>query len=93
MLAKSTSAASAIALVAVAVAVAAGQSGSGRFTFTPLAASAVCTPGGNAAAPFEIPAGYSQRIIASEPQFSDVPDMQTQNEDGPEAGRVPLPHP
>lgn len=59
----------------------------GAFTFEPLTASAACTNGGDAAAPFTIPNGFSQSIIASEPDFPDVPDMITQNETGPEAGR------
>ncbi len=63
-------------------------SGSGAFQFTPLDASAVCTvSGGDANAPFLIPAGYTQSIVASEPAFADSPDMNTVNETGPEAGR------
>src|SRR5215510_8844125 len=65
----------------------AGDGAKGRFDFEPLATSAPCTPGGNAAQPFLLPAGFSQRIVASEPQFPDVPDMNTVNENGPEAGR------
>jgi hypothetical protein len=61
--------------------------GSGGFQFTPLATSAACTPGGNPAAPFIVPAGYTQSIIASEPAFPDAIDMNTQNETGPQAGR------
>lgn len=61
--------------------------GSGSFQFTPLASSAPCTDGGNPAAPFVLPPGYQQRILASEPEFPDLPDMNTQNEDGPDAGR------
>ena len=59
----------------------------GPFQFEPLLTSAPCTPGGNASQPFVLPAGYSQTIVASEPQFPDVPDMNTVNENGPEAGR------
>jgi uncharacterized protein len=59
----------------------------GPFQFEPLLISAPCTPGGNASQPFVLPAGYSQSIVASEPQFPDVPDMNTLNENGPEAGR------
>jgi secreted PhoX family phosphatase len=59
----------------------------GHFQFEPLAASAPCTPGGNASQPFILPAGFSQSIVASEPQFPDVPDMNTLNENGPQAGR------
>lgn len=62
-------------------------SGSGGFQFTPLGASAVCTPGGNPNAPFIVPAGYSQTIVASEPDVPDAIDMNTQNETGPSAGR------
>ena len=62
-------------------------SGSAGFVFSPLAASAVCTPGGNPAAPFIVPAGYTETIVASEPQFPDAGDMNTQNETGPFAGR------
>jgi uncharacterized protein len=59
----------------------------GPFQFEPLAASAPCTPGGNASQPFVLPNGFSQTIIASEPQFPDLPDMNTLNENGPNAGR------
>jgi secreted PhoX family phosphatase len=59
----------------------------GPFQFEPLPTSATCTPGGNASQPFVLPGGYSQTIVASEPQFPDVPDMNTLNENGPQAGR------
>jgi secreted PhoX family phosphatase len=59
----------------------------GPFQFQPLPTSAACTPGGNASQPFVLPGGYSQTIVASEPQFPDVPDMNTLNENGPQAGR------
>ena len=62
-------------------------SGSAGFVFSPLDASAVCTPGGDPAAPFIVPAGYTQRIVASEPDVPDAIDMNTQNETGPFAGR------
>ena len=62
-------------------------SGSGGFQFTPLASSAVCTPGGNPNAPFIVPAGFTQTIVASEPDVPDAIDMNTQNETGPHAGR------
>jgi secreted PhoX family phosphatase len=55
--------------------------------FQPLAASAACTPGGNPLAPLLLPAGYTQAVIASQPGFPDLPDMHTQNETGPQAGR------
>ena len=59
----------------------------GQFQFEPLQLSASCTPGGNANQPFILPAGYGQTIIASEPQFPDLPDMTTLNENGNQAGR------
>jgi uncharacterized protein len=59
----------------------------GPFQFEPLLTSAPCTPGGNAVQPFLLPDGYAQNIVASEPQFPDVPDMNTLNENGPQAGR------
>jgi hypothetical protein len=55
----------------------------GPFQFEPLLTSAPCTPGGNAVQPFLLPVGYAQNIVASEPQFPDVPDMNTLNETGP----------
>ena len=61
--------------------------GSGQFQFAPLPTSAPCTPGGNPAQPFVLPPEYAQNIFASEPQFPDLPDMNTQNETGPDAGR------
>jgi hypothetical protein len=65
----------------------AGSAGSGQFQFEPLPASAPCTPGGDPAQPLLLPEGYTQSVIASEPQFPDLPDMNTQNETGPDAGR------
>lgn len=62
-------------------------SGSGGFQFDPLASSAVCTAGGNPTAPFIVPPGYVQTIVASEPQVPDAIDMNTQNETGKFAGR------
>ena len=59
----------------------------GAFQFTGLASSAVCTNGGDAVKPLVLPAGYDQVAVASEPSFADVPDMSTQNETGPQAGR------
>ena len=62
--------------------------GSGPFQFTPLASSAVCTvPGGDPAKPLLLPPGYDQVVIASEPDYADTPDINTQNETGPRAGR------
>lgn len=65
----------------------ASSAGSGQFQFDPLPASAPCTPGGDPAQPLLLPEGYTQSVIASEPQFPDLPDMNTQNETGPDAGR------
>lgn len=59
----------------------------GPFEFEPLASSAACTPGGNAAQPLALPAGFTQSNIASEPDYADVPDMITQNESGVDKGR------
>ncbi len=64
--------------------------GSGGFSsFTPIASSAVCTSGGNPVAPFLLPAGFGQTIIAREGDGGtvDLWDMHTQNETGPSAGR------
>ena len=55
--------------------------------FAPLASSAQCTAGGTVAALLNLPDGYSQTVIASEPDYLDVPDMQTLNETGPQAER------
>jgi hypothetical protein len=60
---------------------------SGAWQFTPLASSAVCTVGGDAVKPLALAAGYDQSAIASEPSYADVPDMNVQNETGPQAGR------
>src|SRR5262245_5483790 len=59
----------------------------GPFQFEAVATSAACTPGGNATQLFKLPAGFTQRNIASEPDFPDLPDMNTLNENGPQAGR------
>ena len=45
----------------------------GPFQFEPLLASAPCTTGGNASQPFLVPEGFGQRIVASEPDFPDLP--------------------
>lgn len=74
-------------LSGVAHARAGGEVGTGQFQFQPLAASAACTPGGDPASPFVLPPGYRQTVLASEPEFPDNPDMNTQNETGPQAGR------
>ena len=64
-----------------------GLGGNG-FTFTPLSSSYACTvSGGDPVNPVALPAGFAQTIIASEPQFADAIDMNTQNESGPDAGR------
>jgi hypothetical protein len=59
----------------------------GPFQFEPLAASAVCTAGGSPTEPLVLPAGYTQQVIASEPDFQTDIDMNTQNETGPQSGR------
>ena len=71
-----------------------GDFASGPFQFTPLATSAACTiPGGDPVKPLVLPAGYDQLVLASEPAFADVGDMNTQNENGRQAGRfVYRPH-
>jgi uncharacterized protein len=57
------------------------------FEFTALASSAVCTNGGDLNNLVQLPAGFTQTTIASEPSYADVPDMNTLNENGPQAGR------
>ena len=65
----------------------AGLGGNG-FEFTPLFSSYACTvSGGDPVNPVALPAGFAQTIIATEPQFADAIDMNTQNENGPDAGR------
>ena len=60
----------------------------GAFQFTPLSSSFACTvSGGDPVNPISLPDGLTQTIIASEPQFADAIDMNTQNETGPQAGR------
>lgn len=61
--------------------------GGGPFTFTPLPTSATCVEGGDPEQPLVLPPGFTQTIIASEPQFPDLADMNTVNETGPQAGR------
>jgi hypothetical protein len=62
--------------------------GGSGFQFTPLSSSYTCTvAGGDPVNPVALPAGFAQSIIASEPQFADAIDMNTQNETGPDAGR------
>ncbi len=66
-----------------------GTAGSGGFQFTPLTSSAVCTNGGSATQPLLLPTGFQQTVIASEGPgvMDDSPDMNTQNENGPQPGR------
>ncbi len=65
-----------------------GEGDRGNFHFTALSSSYACTvPGGDPVNPVSLPAGFGQTIIASEPQFADAIDMNTQNENGPDAGR------
>jgi len=73
--------------LAIAAAPERGNDSRGQVQFEPLLTSAPCTPGGNASQPFLLPDGYVQSVIASEPQFPDVPDMNTLNENGAQAGR------
>lgn len=63
------------------------QTNYGFSDFAPVPASAVCTPGGDPTKPFILPAGYDQTILASEPQFPDLPDMNVLSETGPFPGR------
>jgi len=64
-----------------------GLGGNG-FEFTPLSSSFACTvSGGDPANPVALPAGFAQSILVSEPQVADAIDMNTQNENGPQAGR------
>lgn len=62
---------------------------SGRsFRFTALSSSYACTvPGGDPVKPLSLASGLNQTVFASEPQFRDGPDMNTQNENGPQSGR------
>jgi uncharacterized protein len=78
----------ALALVASTANVSLASDNRPRARFDPLLGSTPCIPGGNPIAPFVLPAGYTQRIIASEgSDFGDIPDMNTLNENGPQAGR------
>lgn len=60
---------------------------SGAFQFAALGSSTACTVGGDALKPLTVPQGYDQTVLASEPSYADSPDMNTQNENGPDAGR------
>ena len=57
------------------------------FAFTALTSSATCSVGGSAVQPFVLLEGIGQSIVASEPDFADAIDMNTQNETGLSAGR------
>lgn len=83
------SVATAIALTTAGTGKADEDEGKGNFSkFKPLPASAACTvPGGNPEQPFVLPKDYNQDVFAAEPQFPDLPDMNTVNETGPQAGR------
>ena len=59
----------------------------GLAPFAALPSSVACTTGGNPNALFAIPAGFTQSNIASEPDYMGNPDMITENETGPDAGR------
>lgn len=67
----------------------AGDAPTGQFQFTPIPDESTCVPTSpaTAAAPFNLPAGFGQQVRASEPSYPDVPDMNTQNETGKDAGR------
>lgn len=58
-----------------------------RLDFTGLTASAQCSAGGDALKPLLLGEGLDQSIVASEPDFDDAIDMNTQNETGPQRGR------
>lgn len=55
--------------------------------FEPLPASAVCTVGGDPVMPLVLPKAFVQTLVAAEPDFPDLPDMNTLNETGPDPGR------
>jgi uncharacterized protein len=57
------------------------------FDFIALGSSAVCTNGGDLNNLLQLPEGFTHSVIASEPSYADVPDMNTLNENGPQAGR------
>jgi hypothetical protein len=59
----------------------------GPFRFASLSSSTVCSDGGDPIEPLTLPTGFSQITVASEPDFADVPDMNTQNENGHQVGR------
>ncbi len=57
--------------------------------FEPFDRSAACSTTFSSSAPFEIPEGYEQQVIAQEPEGAtkDLWDMNTQNETGRQVGR------
>jgi len=60
----------------------------GGFQFNPLQSSYACTvSGGDPVHPVALANGLDQSIVASEPQFADAIDMNTQNETGVDRGR------
>jgi sugar lactone lactonase YvrE len=54
--------------------------------FTPLPASAACVAGGTIEQ-ILLPDGFVATLLAAEPDFGDLPDMNTVNESGPQPGR------
>src|SRR5262245_48857330 len=65
------------------------DAGGGAFQFEPLPASSPTTSGGNPVEPFLLPDGFVQTVIAREGDggTTDLWDMNTLNENGPNAGR------
>ena len=56
--------------------------------FQALATSAACNAGGNTGRQMQLPPGYVYTVVASEGAgFTDLADMNTVNENGPEKGR------
>lgn len=75
-------------LMAPSLVSASREFGDKGFNFTGLSSSFACTvSGGDPVNPISLASSLSQTIIASEPQFADAIDMNTQNENGPQAGR------
>jgi hypothetical protein len=62
--------------------------GGRSFRFASLSSSYACTvPGGDPVKPLSLASGLTQTVFASEPQFGDGIDMNTQNENGVRACR------